>query len=330
MTRRELLRMLGGLVLAGSTVWAEKNPKQRCPPKISGTLWWLDHDSARWSESQWRDELDRQRKVGFDLLWLVNAPGAMDGLQTILDLCARRKVQVILDTGSSSMWYGKLDIKKELEVCGANIERIGQRFRGHPAFYAWYIPHEIYMCWGEFATYIDEIYPRLTEKCKAAADLPVTISPFFILDREKVFGDFRFNEPDEYQAYWARLIRRSGLHIVMLQDSGEHFSYVTNAQRRPFFQAMANACRQGGARLWGNVETAEFDCPSIEEYVRRYGRVHHSAVKNAPWRPVPIERLKEKLALAAEYSDRIVTWGYKEYCRADDEWQAEYRTRVLG
>ena len=327
MKRRELLKLMAAFALgtAGSMALAA-DKRMRCLPRISGPLWWLDPESARWSESEWRDELDRQHRIGFDLLWLLNAPSDVDGLQTILDLCARRKVQVILDTGSSSLWYNRLDIKKELDICGRNIERIGQRFKGHPAFYAWYVPHEIYMCWGEFAAYMDELYPRLAEKCKASADLPVTVSPFFILDRDKVFGDFRFNEPDEYQAYWARLIRKSGLDIVMLQDSGEHFSYVTNDQRRPFFQAMANACRQSGARFWGNVETAEFECPSIEEYVRRYGRIHHSAVKNAPWRPVPIQRLKEKLALAAEYSDRIVTWGYKEYCCMSPGWIQDYRT----
>lgn len=99
MKRRELLGLMGALALGmTSGDWAES--KTRCLPRISGPLWWLDPESARWSESQWRDDLDRQRRIVFDLLWLVNAPGAMDGLQTMLDLCAKRKVQVILDTGS--------------------------------------------------------------------------------------------------------------------------------------------------------------------------------------------------------------------------------------
>jgi len=348
MNRREALSTIGKCILglAARSTLAEvvcgnkgtKAAKLRCPPLISGPLWWLDAaESAKRGVSGWRDELDRQRKIGFDLLWLTNAPAALDHpddpLGKLMDLCARRKVQVILDTGSTGMWYGKLDLPKELEVCRGNIKRIGERFAGHPAFYAWYIPHEIYMCWGEFAAYIDGLYPALTESCRTASDLPVTLSPFFILDRDKVFGDFRYNEPDEYRRFWARLIRKSGLDVIMLQDSGEHFSYVTNEQRRPFFKAMHGACRDAGARLWGNVETAEYVCPSIEEYVRLYGRVHHSAAKGLPWRPVPIERLKEKLALAAEFSERIVTWGYREFCRpsigpAAEKWYADYRLYV--
>jgi len=70
--------------------------------------------------------------------------------------------------------------------------------------------------------------------------------------------------------------------LVGLQDSGEHFSYVTNEQRRPFFAAMAQACRDSGIRFWDNVEVAEMECLSLEEYVRRYGRVHHSKAKNIP------------------------------------------------
>ena len=66
-------------------------------------------------------------------------------------------------------------------------------------------------------------------------------------------------------AQQADYIRRSGADIIMLQDSGEHFSYVTNKQRRPFFDAMHQACRASSAKLWGNVEVAEWDeLPPLE------------------------------------------------------------------
>ena len=44
-------------------------------------------------------------------------------------------------------------------------------------------------------------------------------------------------------------------------------------------------------------------------------------------------RLKEKLALAPEYSERIVCWGYQHYCRSglgDDavNWGKDYREHV--
>jgi hypothetical protein len=337
MSRRQFLA--GSLALAGvaSIGSAASSPARKCRPLIAGSLWWYStRESARWGLSGWRDDLEQQAAIGFNLLWIPNAQAAFSTDEDtvlfgrLMDLCAKRKLRVILGMGATRAWYQQLDLQKELAECGKNITRIADRFKSHPAFWAWYIPHEIYMFWGQGDTYIQQLYPGLVERCKRAADLPVTLSPFFILDRDKVYGDFRFNEPEEYAHYWAGLIRKSGLDIIMLQDSGEHFSYVTNAQRRPMFQAMSEACRRGGAKFWGNVESAEFECPSKEEYVKRYGRVHHSTVKNAPWRPVPIGRLGEKLDLAAEYCEGIVTWGYQEFCRpilgdAAKKWYADYQ-----
>jgi Domain of unknown function (DUF4434) len=335
--RREFLKLCAGAALAGPAPeldGAESRPESKCLPVISGTLWWCSPEQSRsWGATGWIKELQEQQELEFDLLWLVQGPrliGNEFSLRQLLDVCARRQIQVIVDTGSTSNWYAPLDLKKELELCRQNIGAVGEQLAGHPAFFGWYIPHEIYMDWGVMHDYVSHLYPALAEACKRAAALPVTLSPFFILDRTKVFGDFRFNEPDEYGDYWGKLIQKSGLDIVMMQDSGEHFSYVQDAQRRPFFEAMSKACRASGARFWGNVEVAEMECPSIEEYVRRYGRVHHSAAKGIPWRSVPMDRLRSKLALAAEYAERIVSWGYQEFCRPSlgptaSKWYESYR-----
>ncbi len=294
-------------------------PRLRCQPVISGNLRPFD---AQMTASQWETELDDERAIGHDLLWLSHITPVLDGtasgdmVRFVLDACHRRGMRVLLDTGSTHNWYGTLDVEDETANVGRWIDAIGQRYGRHPAFWGWYIPHEIYMCWDRMDAYIQQLYPALVQRCKQALPTkPVTLSPFFILDNQQVFGQFRYAEPDEYGKYWQRLIRRSGFDVIMLQDSGEHFSYVTSAQRRPFLEAMRTACQRAGARYWINVETAEFDCPSIEEYVNRYGRVHHSTVPNAPWRAVPIDRLADKLRLAAEYAERIVSWGYVQFGR---------------
>ncbi len=313
----------------------------RTRPVISGNL----RGYRDWSLEQWTRELEAEKAIGFDLLWLSHLQGALensdsstdgkdgseDKLKMVLDLCQRLGMQVILDTGSTRQWYVKPDLEKELQDVGRRIDLIGKRYGNHPAFFAWYIPHEIYVADGEFGDYINRLFPALVHRCKAAAPgKPVTLSPFFILDQDRVFGDFRYVDPEEYREYWTRLIKLSGFDIIMMQDSGEHFSYVTDQQRRPFFVAMQAACQAGGARFWGNVEVAEAVCPSIEEYVRQFGRIHHSEAKELPWRAVPIDRLKSKLQLAAEYCERIVSWGYFEYGRPAlgpeaSDWYEQYR-----
>ncbi len=303
----------------------------RCKPIISGNL------RPYTKTDDWAREMEDERALDFDLLWLSHVRPALDApgdiIGNVLDVCAERKMQVILDTGATRHWYGPLDVRKEIEVVGANIRKIGVRYGDHPAFFGWYIPHEIYMTWNRMSKFIDTLYTAAVEACKAAADKPVTLSPFFILDRAGIFGDFRFNEPAEYQDYWSRLIQLSKLDVIMLQDSGEHMAYVTNAQRRPFFEAMKAACDAGGAKFWGNVECAEFNVPSQEVYVERYGRVHHGQVKNAPWRAVPLPRLEAKLRLAATYAERIVSWGYYQYGRPQlgpeaRAWYEAYRAYV--
>jgi hypothetical protein len=315
----------------------EGTKRPRCAPVISGNLRPFDPSLDR---AGWVKQLDDERAIGFDLLWISHVapafakPLAEDPMLTVLDLCAERKMQVIVDTGASPLWYGDLDLDKELKAIGASVKTIAERYGSHPAFHAWYVPHEIYMAWDSMNAYLRRLYPAVVSLCKEAVPAkPVTLSPFFILDRERVFGDFRFNEPEEYQAYWADLIRLSRFDIIMLQDSGEHFSFCTMEQRRPYFAAMRAACDTAGATLWANVETAEFECSSMEEYVRRYWRVHHSTVKAAPWRAVPIDRLKSKLELAAEYADRIVTWGYYQYGRPElsdkaAQWYRDYQAYV--
>ncbi len=311
-------------------------------PVISGNLRPFNLAfSQKEGSAGWTRELDEERAIGFDLLWLshlkpaLDLPPDQDPLPMVLDCCQAHGMQAILGIGSRPYWYREPDLEKERAFIERNIRVMGERYGTHPAFYAWYVPHEIYVFSEPYRPFIRELYTAAVAACKKAADKPVTVSPFFILDRDKIFGDFPYYSPAEYADYWGPLLKTSGFDIVMLQDSGEHFSYVTNAQREPFFMAMKGACDFAGAHLWGNVECAEFECPSIVEYARRYGRIHHSQVKNAPWRPVPIKRLADKLHLAARYTERIVTWGYYQYGRpslnpAAAKWYADYKAYYTG
>lgn len=296
--------------------------KLLCLPVIHGHLRWYDHAFAmKEGIDGWRRELDDECRIGSNLLWLSHVrPGLdeteRDTLKEVFDACAERNMRVIIETGQTPDWYVHCDLARELEEVNTVCRLLAERYGDHPAFHAWYIHQEIYVAYDDFGKYIDELYPAAVEACKKALPgKPVTLSPFFILDKNKVFGDFRYAEPDEYREYWTRLIKRSGFDIIMLQDSGEHFSYVTMEQRRPFFEAMQGACKDSGAVLWGNVESAEMVVDSIEKYVEQYGRIHHSTAPGIPWRNVPMDRLEQKLRLAAEFSENIVSWGYCQFGR---------------
>jgi|GEM_PF-1019500 len=319
-----------------------KTPTLSCLPILRGHLRPYDHVfSMKEGLEGWRRELEDERRIGSNLLWLSHVrPGLneteRDTLKEVFDACAERDMKVIVETGHTQKWYVHRDLQRELDEIRAVCKLLAERYGDHPALYAWYIHQEIYVAYDDFGRYIDELYPSAVEVCKKAIpEKPVTLSPFFILDQNKVFGHFRYAEPDEYREYWTRLIKRSGFDIIMLQDSGEHFSYVTMEQRRPFFEAMWGACKDSGAILWGNVESAEMVMEGIEKYVELYGRVHHATVKDIPWRSVPMERLAQKLRLAAEFCENLVSWGYYQFGRPHlgpeaKQWYEEYRRYYEG
>lgn len=314
----------------------------RCLPVTRGHLRPYNHHFATVEGLEgWRRELDDEQRIGSRMLWLSHVAPALDDsendpLRDVFDACEERGMTVIIETGHTHPWYAHRDLERELAEVRRVCDLIARRYGSHPALYAWYLHHEIYMAWDDFGGYIDELFPAMTEICRRALPgIPVTLSPFFILDKDKVFGDFRYPEPDEYGAYWERLIRRSGLDIIMLQDSGEHFSFVTMEQRKPFFEAMKTACDKSGATFWGNVETAEMVMESIDAYVAAYGRTHHSKAVGIPWRNVPLERLEQKLNLAAAYCDNIVSWGYYQFGRPGlgpeaKAWYDAYRSYYEG
>ena len=337
LTRRRLLSSALSLASAlplmrGSSAAAVKPAAGKSCPLLRGALYWYDPSLT---VDQWRDELETQRKIGFDLLWLCGtrqaSEGALKQFEELVRLCERRRVKLLVDCGSTGDWYTTLDLNNEKSVITRHVERLGPILKDSPALFGWYVPQEVYYCTGAMQNYISDIYPFAVETCrKESPGRPVTVSPFFILDRTKTFGDFTVPSPGDYARYWEALIERSSFDIVMLQDSGEHFAWVTDTQRRPYFAAMRRACDRAGARLWGNIECAEMNYASIEDYIAVNGRVHHAAAKEPRWRPVPMPRFESKMRLAAEFCEDFVTWGYREFCRpavgeATRDWYEAYR-----
>jgi len=134
-TRRDFLKSAAGLTLAGAgpvTAAETAKPGSSCRPAISGTLWWVSpQQNTCWGGTGWERELEEQKRLGFDLLWLTNVPSVLEHpicpLRALLDLCGKHKFQVILDTGLSGDWYVSLDLKQELDLCRRNIRKIADR-----------------------------------------------------------------------------------------------------------------------------------------------------------------------------------------------------------
>jgi len=96
LARRDFLRHASILALAGTnsvTAGNRVKPDISCRPVVSGILWWVSpQQNTEWGEAGWERELEEQKQLGFDLLWLTNSPSILDNpacaLRTLLDFAA--------------------------------------------------------------------------------------------------------------------------------------------------------------------------------------------------------------------------------------------------
>jgi len=188
------------------------------------------------------------------------------------------------------------------------VPKFYERYGEYNSFWGWYINNELNPLKPEeteISGFWRTVWKSAVDECKKVApESMVTISPFYIMDKEKHRG-FEFLKPIEYEQWWTKTLSYTGIDILMLQDSGaEHLGFFTLEDRRPFFEAFRNACDQAGSKLWLNVESGEIDASSWEE------AVNMEQSKTQKWVYTPTEWLAKKLELAAEYGDHIINWGY--------------------
>ena len=288
-------------------------PELKCEPTISGVLWWLHpHREGPHVEAI----IEAMADVGMDLLWIISSNEFMTRrdnpiLGRIFDEADQRGWRVILTTSSNGGWYANWDIPALKEIEERNIRALAGMYAHRPSFYGWYINYEIYMEWDERSRKIRDLYNhigRLTRTITPQAKL--TISPFFLVDKDQLRGDFRYAEPDEFGAWWAETLKQSGIDIVMLQDSGElHCKCVPIETRVAFIRAMKQACRAADAELWGNVETVEVPAADMEEYARDI-ELYRNPPDTSVW-SFDMDRNALKLDLASRLTTNIVSWGWE-------------------
>lgn len=238
-----------------------------------------------------------------------NSATTPDLMETIYSIADKRGMKVLSDINmGGGALHGKMDPKLITDSMRLYINSYSQRYGKHQSFWGWYLNHEINpikVADKEQTAFWEAVWKGATDAAHSAKPgSVVTVSPFFLLDKESLRG-FEYLQPQEYENWWASILKKTGIDILMLQDSGaEHLGFFTMDERRPFFQAFKNACDQAGSQFWLNVEAGEVDTKNWKEALEME-RNHQRK-----WVFTPIERLKQKLKLASEYTNNIINWGY--------------------
>ena len=232
-----------------------------------------------------------------------------DLLEIIYSIADKKGMKVISDInmGGGDL-YGKLDPRMIADSMRRYINRYHARYGKHRSLWGWYLNHELNPVKTSDkaqSAFWHQVWKAAADAChQVKPGSQVTISPFFLLDKQSLRG-FEYLQPLEYEQWWAAALKAAGIDILMLQDSGaEHLGFFTMEDRRAFFQAFKNACTRAGSQFWLNVETGEVDAKNWQEALDME-RAHQRK-----WIFTPIGRLKHKLNLAAEYGTGIVNWGY--------------------
>ena len=234
--------------------------------------------------------------------------GRMDVLEIIYSIADRKGMRVISDLNmAGGAWYGKISADSMGENMKNYVNQFNARYGSHKSFWGWYLNNEINPI---KTSQIDEsafwrkVFKEAVDEChKVRSGSMVTISPFFLLDKDALRG-FEYLQPSEYEKWWAATLKETGIDILMLQESGEHQSFFTLAEREPFIAAFAAACKQSGTKFWVNVESGQVDAKNWAEAIK----MENNRLKK--WEFTPMNFLAQKLALAAKYGEGIVNWGY--------------------
>ena len=299
---------------------ASENAALRTQPLFRGTLWWIiDAPGKAWTKEALREAITRQRDAGFDLLWILNTPellkqaietetqnDAQDVMRTVHEIADEYGMHVLADLPKGG-WYGTNSADEMIDRICRHARGYFARYGRHKSLYGWYLNHEINPIAAEDTAqtaFWQRVWQESVQCChELAPQTLVTISPFFLLDKDRKRG-FVYQTPGQYADWWGDTLLKTGIDVLMLQDSGEHLGFFSLEDRRPFWEAAAAACARAGAQFWLNVESGEADVPDWETYLRM------EAEKTVPWRVTPMPWLIQKLCAAARIADGIVNWGY--------------------
>jgi hypothetical protein len=237
---------------------------------------------------------------------------SLDVLGLIYEVAEEKGMYVISDLNmNGGDLYQKHTAEYVVSQYKIFVQKYYNRYGKYNSFGGWYLDNELNPLKPDevpISTFWREVWKAAVTECKKVApESMVTISPFFLLDKNSYRG-FEYLQPIEYEQWWSKTLSETGIDILMLQDSGaEHLSFFTIEERMPFFQAFKNACDQAGCKLWLNVETGQVDAKDWAEALLM------EQTNTQKWVYTPTAWLVEKLRLAVEFGENIISWGFYPY-----------------
>lgn len=306
-----------------------------CKPVLNGVLWSLGYSMFNGKDPEgelqkqfWKDEFDDMQKLHMETVMLFTglpkameepAPNRVDDIELMYQQCDRRNMKLIIATGTTPQWFHIMQMPDEALKNKAWIDEIFRRYGHHKSFAGWYIDYEFSIRKDNLGAMLHELFRDIVIYCKEKTpDLPVVASPFFIPPTTTSIMHPGHPDPQEYYHYWSELIAYSKVDVISLQDNGaQHLSFFDTSITEPYIAAVAQACQENNCRFWGNVETGELEIESAEAFTARFGpesSVNRPECKSL-WRPVPIDRLQQKLEVMSKYSEYNLSWGYQPFYR---------------
>ncbi len=247
----------------------------------------------------------KERQPQNSAISIMTKPDVLEIIYTVADKKGLRVINDIAMIGGA--WHKTISADEFEEKNREYIKKYYARYGHHESFWGWYLNNEINPTKNtetQKSLFWRKVWKAAVDEChRVHPESKVTVSPFFLLDKEGLRG-FEYLEPSEYEEWWTVTLKETGIDVLMLQDSGEHLAFFTLEERKPFFTAFANACKKAGTKLWMNVESAQKSVANWSEAIEmeRSGQT--------VWEFTEIGWLSQKLNLAAKYGEEIVNWGY--------------------
>ncbi|MEW6227879.1 MAG: DUF4434 domain-containing protein [Bacillota bacterium] len=244
-----------------------------------------------------------------DVSWQGVGSAPPDSVGMAINEAAKRNMQVMLGlTLDPSWWKGNFDAAGDLERNKQVVDELWSRYGRSPAFYGWYIPHEIDDLNSRGADRLNNLIRFTAELSGYAKQVssgkPVAIAPFFGMHMT----------PAEYEKWWKSYLAGARVDIVMLQDGVGCHRVDLYKDVPSYYAALQRAATANNVELWSDVEV--------------FNQTHGWPVDGGTWAAVPgkIETIAEQLRVEKPYVSRFVAFEFTHYM---SPWQGSEQAKLF-